>query len=380
MKILHCCLCWQFAEHYNYQENLLAMQNRMDGHQVFIVSTTQKMQESGVSGRVLPSQYMEDGVYIQRIPYRWMPSKFLQEKINSYIGFEKLAMKIRPDVIMFHGTNAYELLTLKKIKTQLPKTKIYIDSHSSFYNSARNLLSKYVLHKLFYANILKSILPYIEKIFYVAYDCKTFLTDLYHIDEKFLEYYPLGGVILDEHTRFQKRNAIRGQYNLKENDLLLIHSGKMEKAKKTYELVQALHATKADNLKLLIIGSMTDDVASAVMPVVNADPRIEYLGWKSGEELMDYLCAADLYVQPGTQSATMQNALCCGSAAALFPYESHKFLLGDSVFYIETIDDMAKLFSEISKDRSLLEAKRKNSNKIARERLDYKVLAARLYQ
>lgn len=154
----------------------------------------------------------------------------------------------------------------------------------------------------------------------------------------------------------------------------------MEKAKKTSELVQALHAVQANNLKLLIVGSMTDEVAADVMPVVEADPRIEYLGWKSGEELMDYLCAADLYVQPGTQSATMQNALCCGSAAALYPYESHKYLLGDSVFYIETVEDMKNLFAAISTNPDILEAKRAMSNKIARERLDYKVLAARLYQ
>ena len=167
---------------------------------------------------------------------------------------------------------------------------------------------------------------------------------------------------------------------LSNNDILMVHSGKMGAKKRTYELLEAFCSVDAKNLKLIILGSMTDDVSSKVMPLIEQDPHVEYLGWQSGEELMDYLCASDLYVQPGGQSATMQNALCCGSAAALFPYPSHKFLLGDSVFYIDTVEDMKKLFTEISQNREILEEKRKMSDKIAKEKLDYKVLAARLYR
>ena len=381
MKILHCCLCGPFTEYYNYQDNILSRQNKTDGCQVFMILSLEKYIEHDVIGVVPPIEYIDDnGIYIKRIPFRWMPCKFLQTKVRSYIGFEESVIKISPDVILFHGTAAYELLTLKRIKEHLPKTKIYIDSHSSLNNSAQNILSKYVLHRIFYAQILSNILPYIEKIFYVSYECKQFLTDLYRIDESFLEYYPLGGIIFSERIRQSKRLTLRKQYSLKDSDILLIHSGKMEKAKKTYDIVQALHSTDASNIRLIILGSMTPEVSDAVMPIVESDPRIEYLGWKSGEELMDYLCAADLYVQPGTQSATMQNALCCGSAAALYPYESHKFLLGDSVFYIENIEDMKNLFTSISNNRSILEEKRAMSNKIARERLDYKILAARLYR
>ncbi|MEG2199383.1 MAG: hypothetical protein RRY25_03750, partial [Anaerovorax sp.] len=83
---------------------------------------------------------------------------------------------------------------------------------------------------------------------------------------------------------------------------------------------------------------------------------------------------------PGSQSATMQNALCCGSAAALFPHESHQFLLGDSVFYIKDIQDMKNLFKTIAQNPRVIEEKRKLTDKIAREKLDYRVLAARLYK
>ena len=60
--------------------------------------------------------------------------------------------------------------------------------------------------------------------------------------------------------------------------------------------------------------------------------------------------------------------------------KSHKYLLGDSVFYIETVDDMKDLFELIAKNPQILEEKRRISFKIAQEKLDYKKLAARLYE
>lgn len=381
MKILHCCLSCFYIDNYNYQENILPHQNKLDGHDVMILASTETYINNKSFGYVDSSEYYsENDILVKRIPYRYFPIEFISRKARSYLGVSKIIASFAPDVILFHGLCAYEIITVAKYKQAHPEVKLYMDSHEDFHNSAQNFLSKYVLHKIFYKHILKKTLPYIDKIFYVSYECKQFLINIYDIPEYMLEYYPLGGIIVDDNSRKIKREQIRSLHSISRSDILLVHSGKMGQLKKTLELVKALHETNAQNLKLLIIGSMTHDVSDNVMPLIEKDPRITYLGWKSGDELIDYLCASDLYVQPGSQSATMQNALCCGSAAALFPHESHKYLLGDSVFYIETIDDMKKLFELITDNPNLIEEKRMQSNKIAREKLDYKVLAARLYK
>lgn len=381
MKIMHCCLSNFYIDNYNYQENILPRLNILDGHDVLVIASTETYIDNNRLGYIQPSEYFnDDNILVKRLPYRWLPSKYMQRKIRYYKGFEKTVLDFMPDVIMFHGTSSLDIITLKKIKKHNPEITIYLDSHEDFHNSARNFLSKYILHKIFYRNILQSSLPYIDKIFYVTYESLPFLTNLYGLPENLLEYYPLGGIVVDERTRKAKNNDIRKLHGISALDILLVHSGKMERKKRTFELVKALHETGARNMKLLIIGSMTPDVSNDVMPIIKNDNRIIYLGWKNGKELTDYLCACDLYVQPGTQSATMQNALCCGSAAALFPYESHKYLLNDSVFYIETVDDMKKLFIAIAEKRELLEEKRRMSNIIVKEKLDYRILAARLYK
>lgn len=381
MRILHCCLSCFYIDGYNYQENILPKINKLDGHEVMVIASTETYIDNNNLGYIEPCEYYTcDNVLIKRIAYAWSFNKTLQRKLRFYKDLLPIISDFAPDVILFHGLCAGALLDAAKYKLQHPEVKFYADSHEDFHNSAKNWLSRNVLYKFIYNHYLRKALPYIDKIFYITYETKLFDQEMYGISEEQLEFYPLGGIICPADERLQRRLNIRKALHLSTDDILLVHSGKMVAKKRTYELLEAFCAIDATNLKLVILGSMTDDVSSRVMPLIEQDPRVEYLGWKSGDELMDYLCAADLYVQPGTQSATMQNALCCGSAAALFPYPSHKFLLGDSVFYIDTVEDMKKLFTEISQNREILEEKRKMSDKIAKEKLDYKVLAARLYR
>lgn len=380
MKILHCCLSCFYIDNYNYQENVLPRLNKADGHEVLILASTETFINNSDLGYVSPSSYeTEFGVPIVRIPYYKVLNHYFSTKIRKYIGVNNLIENFNPDIIMFHGCCAYELLTVSKYIKKHPWVKLYVDCHEDFHNSAQGFFSKYILHKLLYKNILKSSLPSIEKVLYLTYESKLFLNQLYKLPDNNLEFYPLGGIIINEKERIEKRSRIRTLLNIDENDILLVHSGKMDKIKHTEDIVRALSMIKGQNIKLIIIGTMTDDVKKNVFPYIENDNRIEYIGWKNSNELIEYLCACDLYVQPGGQSATMQNALCCGSAVVLYPHESHKFLLGEAVFYCRTVDDIKNIFELVLDNRDILNEKLTNSNKIAHELLDYKNLAKRLY-
>ena len=357
MRIIHICLASYYTEGMTYQDNILPDMNAKDGNEVTIISNCSKYVD-GVIQNIPPQDIVLDNrIRLIRMPYRHIINNYFSEKMRAVDGLYTLLEDLSPDVILFHGLCGVEIVTVARYKMVHSGIKLYVDSHEDFFNSARNLLSKYVLHKMIYKHFIDKALPAIDKVLYVSYECKIFVQTMYNIPNSLLEFYPLGGIVLPEDVRLVRRKSVRVQLGIKEDDVLLVHSGKMEKAKKTLELVQALQAVNTDSLKLLLIGSIPPEVSAEVMPIVESDTRIEYLGWKSGEELMDYLCAADLYVQPGTQSATMQSALCCGSAAALYPYESHKFLLGNSVFYIENIDDMKNLFTSISNNRTICRTK-----------------------
>ena len=59
--------------------------------------------------------------------------------------------------------------------------------------------------------------------------------------------------------------------------------------------------------------------------------------------------------------------------------ESHKFLLKDSVFYIENKSDLINVLESVSSDRNILEMKRQASFDIAKSVLDYENVSAFIY-
>jgi hypothetical protein len=176
MKILHCCLSCFYIDNYNYQENILPRQNKADGHEVLIIASTEIFINNSELGYTNPSRYVtEYGVPIIRVPYQKIFAHYISTKIRKYIGVYKLIEEFNPDVILFHGCCAFELLTIARYIKKHSNVKLYVDSHEDFNNSARGFVSKNILHKLFYKNILRRSLQSISKVFYITYETKLFL-------------------------------------------------------------------------------------------------------------------------------------------------------------------------------------------------------------
>lgn len=380
MKIVHCCLSNFYIDNYNYQENALPRQNKLDGHDVTIIASTETFINNSELGYVEPMTYFnEDNILVHRVPYRRIPIHFIRTKVRSYRGVYRLLEQEKPDVILFHGVPAWELKTIVNYKLSNPNIKLYVDSHEDFNNSARGFISKNILHKIFYKSIAKAAYPYIDKIFYLSYEIKDFLTKLYKLPEGKMEFYPLGGIIFPEEERKAKQEKIRKKLEIDNNQIMFVHSGKMDKHKRTVDILKAFSQVKSDNMRLVLIGSMIEDVKEKVEPLIEADSRVSFVGWKTADELMEYLCAADVYVQPGGQSVTMQNAICCVCAMMLYPHKSHEPYLQGNGYYVESIDDMKRVFQEIADNPSVINDMSKNSLKIANEYLDYRKLAQRIY-
>lgn len=379
MKILHICLASSFTEGMSYQDNLLTEQNAKDGHDVTIISDCHKYTNGKMIYTPPEDIMLSNGVHLIRLEYKKIINDFISGKIRCVPQLYNIIVEENPDIILFHGVAGWELLTVAKYKKRHPHTRLFLDSHEDFNNSGTNLLSRIIQYKLFNKYLVKKVLPYVEKILCVAYECYDFLKQLYGVPEEKLEFYPLGGVIFDNQIREQKRDRIRKELAIEDDDILLIHSGKMDRLKRTESLLKAFTSLQNNRLKLILIGSMEEESKGDLEKIIISDNRIRFLGWRNANELMDFLCAGDLYVQPGSQSATMQNALCCGCAVAIYPHKSHKFLLKDNAFYISTAEDMIDIFNKILKDRNILKEMQKKDFSIAKEVLDYRNLAKRLY-
>ena len=119
----------------------------------------------------------------------------------------------------------------------------------------------------------------------------------------------------------------------------------------------------------------------ALTTLMDVDPRVTYLGWKSGADLQEYLCAAYLYCQPGKVSAIMQNAVCCRCPVMLYPHPDYKegYDYGN-ILWEKDEADMSRVFRQLAAGEIDLAALRRGSVRCAEELLDYRTLAARLYR
>jgi len=382
MRILHLCLSCFYIDNFAYQENILPKYNKNDGHDVKIITSTETYGEDRTLEYVEPSEYTnEDGIVVVRLPYRrFLPHKIMR-KLRMYQGVYGEIEKFAPDVILFHGLCAGELLTVVKYKKAFPGVKLYVDSHEDAKNSARSFLSKELLHRQFYRRIIKKSLQYFEKVLYVTPETKLFDMAMYSIPELLLEFFPLGGSILDDSSYSLYRKQKRKELGLGENDIMVLQAGKLEPRKKVlYGIKEFVRAAPSSNLKLFLIGSVDESIRDEFFALVGENANIKYLGWKEHEELMQFLCAADVYLQPGSQSAIMQSSLCMRCAVILDDVLSHEpYVQGNGwlINGLHPLEDIFRKLSLMSKDE--LRIKSDKSFAVARELLDYKELAQRLY-
>lgn len=382
MKIAHICLASFYIDDYSYQENLLPLYNKKMGHDVKIIASTEVYIDNKNVGYLSPRQYVNKyNIEVVRLPYiSFIPHK-IAVKFRAYEDTRVTLEDFAPDVILFHGIQSWDLLTVAQYKRKHPQVKLYVDAHSAYYNSAKTFLSRNMLHKVFYKYCIHKSLDAIDKVFSVGFDITKFIQEIYDVPIEMIEDYPLGGIIPSAVEYVQARERIRNELKISGDQIMLVHTGKMDKLKKTEELLDALHAVQSDKLRLIIIGSLSDEVKHSVIDKIARDSRVQFLGWKDADELMKYLMACDLYCQPGSVSATMQNAICCGAAVMVAPHPDYTHLLEDAPLYADSTCTMEKVFRDtVAENSSLLADKKRLCNLIAHEKLDYKKLAARLYE
>lgn len=381
MKILHICLANFYIDNYAYQENMLPRINHEDGHDVRILASTETFVDNAHLGYVEPSEYVtEYGVPIKRLPYVKVGNSFSTHKFRAYPHLYGEIASFAPDVIFCHELQFWSVRDVIRYKKDHPAVKLYADTHAAYNNSGTNWLSLHVLHRGLYRYLTKKAFPYLEKYFYISDECRQFSHEIYDIPNEKMAFYPLGGTLLSDEEYAAVRAKRRAELGLVENDRLYIHSGKLDALKRTDELLRAFSAVEDPHAVLAVIGSIPKEREAVLLPLIEADKRIRYLGWRTGEELQEYLCAADLYCQPGSQSVTMQNALCRYCPVMLYPHPAHTadYDRGE-VIWIKTQADMEMVFRSLATDPAQLKPLRENAKKIARELLDYRKLAARLY-
>lgn len=377
MRIAHVCLSNFYIDGRSYQENELVRQHVCDGHEVLVIASTETHSSKGTYCYAEPGEYDgPDGAPVRRLPYRrFLPHKVMT-KLRLNAGVYASLEEFSPDTILFHGTCGWELRTCARYARRHPDVALYVDSHEDWNNSARGFISREFLHRRYYGPILRSALPEIRKILCVTTESIDFVADLYQIPRDILEFFPLGGHPISDEEYSRRRLGAREKHGIADEEILLLQSGKQTRRKKLIESLQAFANCPEPRLRFFIVGVLQDDIREAAEALIANDPRVSYLGWQSPDKLTDLLCAADVYLQPGTQSATMQHSLCCRCAVILDDVPAHEVYNCGNGWLINDTLAISDILGEVCD--ADLEAMGFASYTIAREMLDYSKLSLRI--
>ncbi len=265
IKIIH--LTMNYMQGFNYQDNLLPCAMAEDGHEVIVIAPNilhRIYKEVKMDNNIIEAPESMDGlVRIFRLPIHLLGS-------HVYImpGLTRLLRQLEPDILFVHCPQQLQLMSAAKYARKRPEIKFVVDNHADLNNTATRWISKNVLHKIFWRLILKRAYPRIDRIFYVSEESKLFLKTLYGIPDEKMEFFPLGGTIPAPEERASARKRKRLELGLSEDDILVCHSGKLDCLKKTEELLRAFSSVSCGLLRLVIIGSIPDDMKPVLEPLI----------------------------------------------------------------------------------------------------------------
>lgn len=308
MKIIHICLCGPFTDGFNYQENLISKYHVKLGYDVVLLASKWIWDENGKLSITNRTDYInEDGVHIVRLPMKFGD---INTKFKLYSGLYFAIDREQPNIIFVHGVQFLDIFQIIRYKRKNPGTKVFIDNHADFSNSATSWASRNILHKGLWRFCAKRAEPYVTRFYGVLPARVDFLINLYHISPSKCKLLVMGAdddlveKVLDP---LETRN-FRKIYNINENDFLIVTGGKIDIWKtQTLLLMKAINNIQKQDLKLIIFGSIAENIRSEFNALLN-DNKIQYIGWLNSKSSYLAFAASDLVVFPGRHSVYWEQA------------------------------------------------------------------------
>jgi 1,2-diacylglycerol 3-alpha-glucosyltransferase len=381
MKILHCCLAVFYADDYGYQENVLPKMHKLQGHDVKIIASTETYINNQTLGYTEAKKYLSsDGIPVVRLPYLKFLPHFVARKLRVYPGLLQEIENFSPDVIFLHDTQFLSIRTIVAY-AQKYKVRVYADCHTDLVNSARNWVSKNILHGIIYKYCVQQAQKVVRKFYGTTPLRSDFLIQFYGVDPQMVELLPIGvdDSEIDTANRGAIRTKLRSSLNLENDDLVVISGGKVDLRKNIHNLIEAVNSFPNEKLKLIIVGSITPEVQEKIKHL-KLSTRIKLVGWKSPREINEYLFAGDLAFFPGTHSVLWEQSVGLGLPAVFKRWEgiTHTDLGGNCLFIKEgTISEITGALTKILEDKQLYDQMKQTAELKGAKAFTYSEIAKR---
>lgn len=314
-RIAHVCLSCFYADNFGYQENILPKKHHQQGHKVEIITSV-----SGFNAQ-REAMYRQVGRYINEnnIPVVVLPYKKivggLAEMLHWVDGLYEELNLFKPDVIFCHGLSFLSMFELLRYCRQ-NACKLYFDNHSDYYNTPTCGFKYRILNGLFWPMIARFGEKYCVKAWGTTPARCDYLKTVYGFSEEKVDLLVMGGD--EDYIHYKKRDVYRKKicmtHGIATNTFLMCTGGKIDKGKKIIEVIDAVSKSEK-NIKLLVFGSVMDEVKGEFEVHLKQSANTCYLGWLNQQDIYNLFVACDLAIFPGTHSVLWEQAVASGIPA-----------------------------------------------------------------
>ena len=335
MEIVHIMPSAPYNEGWGYQDNILPKYHALLGNNVTII-TTDLEQKDGKLIQVNTSEYKsKDGFKVIR--------KNIVRKLGiPYISVYSELECIKPDYVFFHGLVSATIFEVTRYKkTVNPNLIIVQDNHLDYnigYNPGINFKNN--IRCFMYRIMFQINEKYIDKVYGVTPWRKQYAEQVFKVPYEKTDVLIMGAD--DQHLDFKNskeiRNNIRKQYEIEDDEFLILSGGKIDKKKKIEILMQA--CSNMENVKLLLFGTVSEECKNEFDRILEQSDNIIYIGWIESASYYNYCFASDLVFFPGQHSVLWEQA-CASKIPCVFskwPGMDHVDIGGNCDF-IEVVDE-----------------------------------------
>lgn len=384
MKIVHLCLGCFYIDNYSYQENMLPKFHKEMGYEVEVIASTLSFDKNGNGCNIAANKYINEyGIKVTRLPYKKRLPVKLCKFLRIYEGTYNALEEANPDIIFIHGCQFCDIYTvvsyLKKHKAQ-----VFVDNHADFSNSATNWISKNILHKGLWRTCAHAIEPYTTKFYGVLPVRVDFLEQIYRLPEEKCELLVMGAddELVNKAKKNGAREKIRKKYSIQDDEFLIITGGKIDKWKtQTLLLMEAINKIQIDNIKLIIFGSITQELKPQVENLIdNSNGKIKYIGWIQSKDSYEVFGAADLVIFPGRHSVMWEQVVGQGIPMIVKDWPgTHHVDLGGNVRFLkdDSVQELTNEIEHVYNEKDLYNNMKAIAQSKGMETFSYKMISKR---
>lgn len=355
MNVLHLCLSCFYIDNYGYQENMLPKYHVLQGHNVQVLASLVSFDKNGN-----PCLLKNEREYLTKDEYKVIRTDYKRP----FYSFNKLFRRYNkvyehitnfaPDIIFIHDCQFWDIFEVIKYLKKHPDVKVFVDGHTDLINSARNWLSREILHKIVWKHCAQAINPYTEIFWGVTPLRCDFFNEIYGIPLEKIDLLVMG--VDDANIPYKDRDeikiSVRKELGVSKNDFVIVTGGKIDKMKNIDLLMQAIVEINLSSIKLIVFGNILPEIESIILQLATNE-NIIYIGWINSEQAYKYFFAADLAIFPGTHSVLWEYSVGCGIPAFFKRWPGMEHIdVGGNVLFLDddSIDELSKEILSIASD------------------------------